>query len=203
MQERRESKYFRTAEKMDLAFLELLEEKDFAYITVKEICKRAGVHRSTFYLHYETITDLLSESIDYMNLHFFTHMQQDAEAFQKKLCDCPLEELYLITPRYLMPYLGYIKEHRRIFLAALKNAELLRLDAHYEKMFRAVFQPILARYHVPQENRAYIMAFYIQGMMAMLHEWLREDCSLPMEQVIAMMQECTMRVSRKEEPFPK
>lgn len=203
MQERRESKYFRTAEKMDLAFLELLEEKDFAYITVKEICKRAGVHRSTFYLHYETITDLLSESIDYMNLHFFTHMQQDAEVFQKKLRDCPLEELYLITPRYLMPYLGYIKEHRRIFLAALKNAELLRLDAHYEKMFRAVFQPILARYHVPQENRAYIMAFYIQGMMAMLHEWLREDCSLPMEQVIAMMQECTMRVSRKEESFPK
>ena len=32
-----ESKYFNTAIKMDQAFLELLEKKDFAYITVKEI----------------------------------------------------------------------------------------------------------------------------------------------------------------------
>ena len=40
-----ESKYFHTAEKMDQAFLELLEKKDFAYITVKEICEKAGVHR--------------------------------------------------------------------------------------------------------------------------------------------------------------
>lgn len=52
---RSESKYFSTAVKMDKAFLELLEKKDFAYITVKEICENAGVNRSTFYLHYETI----------------------------------------------------------------------------------------------------------------------------------------------------
>lgn len=58
-----ESKYFNTALKMDKAFLEILEGKDFAYITVKEICEKAGVNRSTFYLHYETIVDLLDESI--------------------------------------------------------------------------------------------------------------------------------------------
>lgn len=52
---------------MDQAFLALLEKKDFAYITVKEICEVAGVNRSTFYLHYETVGDLLSESIEYMN----------------------------------------------------------------------------------------------------------------------------------------
>ena len=59
-----ESKYFNTAIRMDKAFLELLEQKDFAFITVKEICKKAEVNRSTFYLHYETIDDLLSESMD-------------------------------------------------------------------------------------------------------------------------------------------
>ena len=32
---RSESKYFHTAEKIDEAFLELLEQKDFSYITVK------------------------------------------------------------------------------------------------------------------------------------------------------------------------
>lgn len=56
-----ESKYFNTAVKMDKAFLSLLEKKDFSYITVKEICEKAKVNRSTFYLHYETLEDLLSE----------------------------------------------------------------------------------------------------------------------------------------------
>lgn len=59
-----ESKYFATADRMDEALLKLLERKDLAYITVKEVCEVAGVNRSTFYLHYESMTDLLSESAD-------------------------------------------------------------------------------------------------------------------------------------------
>lgn len=59
-----ESKYFNTAIKMDQSFLELLEKKDFAYITVKEICHEADVNRSTFYLHYETLDDLLKKVLN-------------------------------------------------------------------------------------------------------------------------------------------
>ena len=49
-----ESKYFNTALRMDEALISLLRVKDLEYITVKEICEKAGVNRSTFYLHYET-----------------------------------------------------------------------------------------------------------------------------------------------------
>ena len=64
---RSESRYFATAARMDEAFLTLLAKKDFEYITIKEICEVAGVNRSTFYLHYETMSDLLSESVSRMN----------------------------------------------------------------------------------------------------------------------------------------
>ena len=56
-----ESKYFNTALRMDEALIALLEEKDLEYITVKEICRQAGVNRSTFYLHYEDVYALLDE----------------------------------------------------------------------------------------------------------------------------------------------
>ena len=59
-----ESKYFATAARMDEAFLELIEKKDFAYITVKEICEKAGVNRSTFYLHYDNLDEVLNELLD-------------------------------------------------------------------------------------------------------------------------------------------
>ena len=58
-----ESKYYNTALLMDEALLQLLEKKDFAFISVKEICQKAGVHRSTFYLHYENTNELLEETI--------------------------------------------------------------------------------------------------------------------------------------------
>ena len=97
---RPESKYFATAVRMDEAFLELLEEKDFAYITVKEICEKAGVNRSTFYLHYETVNDLLTESARYIIDKLIANMPQDTAEFIERLQTRPLEELHLITPEY-------------------------------------------------------------------------------------------------------
>lgn len=185
-----ESKYFNTATKMDQAFLELLEKKDFSYITVKEICAKAGVNRSTFYLHYETVEDLLSESVEYMNEQFLSHMKQDTEVFMTRIKECPVEQLYLVTPKYLKPYLSYIQEHKRIFYTAITKASTLRLDDSYNRMFRHVFTPILDCYQVPVEDRRYMMAFYIQGMMAIITEWLKDDCKDSMEHIMAVIQQC-------------
>ena len=192
-----ESKYFATAARMDVAFLTLLEKKDFAYITVKEICDAAGVNRSTFYLHYETMADLLSESVSHMNEQFLTYMKKDSQTFVTKLRDCPLDELYLITPEYLTPYLGYIEQHKRLFRTATENAAVLGMDKSYDRMFRHVFTPILDRYGIPQQDRRYIMAFYIQGLMAIISEWLRNDCADSIAYVVDMIQRCVKR--RKEE----
>ena len=192
-----ESKYFATAARMDEAFLTLLEKKDFAYITVKEICEAAGVNRSSFYLHYETMADLLSESVSHMNEQFLTYMKKDSQTFVTKLRDCPLDELYLITPEHLTPYLGYIEQHKRLFRTATENAAVLGMDKSYDRMFRHVFTPILDRYGIPQQDRRYIMAFYIQGLMAIISEWLRNDCADSIAYVVDMIQRCVKR--RREE----
>lgn len=94
---------------MDESFLSLLEKKDFAYITVKEICEKAGVNRSTFYLHYETLSDLLEESAQHIVDQFVSSMPYETAEFLDKLQKCPLGEMFLITPEYLIPYLNYIK----------------------------------------------------------------------------------------------
>ena len=113
---------------MDEAFLTLLAKKDFEYITIKEICEVAGVNRSTFYLHYETMSDLLSESVGRMNEQFLASMEKDSDAFSAKLRNCPRDELYLITPDYLTPYLSYIKNNKRLFRTATENAAVLGMD---------------------------------------------------------------------------
>lgn len=189
-----ESKYFATAARMDEAFLKLIEKKDFAYITVKEICEKAGVNRSTFYLHYETIGDLLTESTQHIINEFVAFMPYDTVEFLEKMQDCPLDELYLITPEYLVPYLTYIKEHRRVFRATVEQASALRMTDAYQKLSCHIFMPILNRFGMPLEDQKYVIQFHISGLMAIINEWLKDDCKDSIEHIISVMQLCIKQV---------
>ncbi len=190
---RAESKYFHTAEKMDEAFLRLLEQKDFSYITVKELCQLAGVNRSTFYLHYETMADLLTESVEYFSRKATSYFRPGDSAFLDRLQDCPLEELDLITPKYLLPYLRFVKEHKNLFQTALKHTAILELEKSYEGMFRQVFGPILCRFRVPEGDQEYMMAFYLHGVIAVVERWLENGCQEAEERVTRILMQCIKR----------
>lgn len=56
-------RYKAAEEKIRTAFYELLREEGFQKVTVRMIVERAGINRSTFYLHYQDKYDLL-ESIE-------------------------------------------------------------------------------------------------------------------------------------------
>lgn len=46
------------------AMLELLAEEPFEKITVASLCRQAEIVRTTFYLHYDSLTDVLKELAD-------------------------------------------------------------------------------------------------------------------------------------------
>ena len=180
---------------MDEAFLELIEKKDFAYITVKEICERAGVNRSTLYLHYETVGDLLAESTQHIIDEFVAFMPYDTVEFLEKIQDRPLDELYLITSEYLTPYLNYIKKHRRVFKATVEHAYDLRMNDAYGALNRHVLTPILNRFGVPPDDQKYVMQFHISGLMAIINEWVKDGCEDSVEHIISVMQRCIKKMS--------
>ena len=43
---------------------------------------------------------------------------------------------------------------------------------------------------VPQEERKYIMSFYIQGIIAIITQWLKDDCKEEIEFVMQVIQRC-------------
>ena len=173
---------------MDVAFLELLGEKDFAYITVKEICKRAGVSRSTFYLHYETVNDLVRECVEYLQDRFLESFEGQTLPRVDNLSDYPENELYFITPDYLVPYLTFIKNNAVLFRVALAQADVLDMKASYELLFTHVFSPILDRFHVDASEQRYLMTFYIHGLIAIVNEWLAGGCKESIETIAKIIQ---------------
>lgn len=63
----------RTRKMLKKALAELLVEKDFKNITIKDITERADLNRGTFYLHYRDTYDLL-ENVENELLHDFEIM---------------------------------------------------------------------------------------------------------------------------------
>ncbi len=179
-----ESKYFNTACLMDEAFLALLEKKDYAYITVKEICEKAGVNRSTFYLHYETVDDLLKESLTYMFSKFKEKYDCNSEI---KIASDSLNDLYLITPAYILPYLEFLAENKRIFMTAVKKPVVFGVMKHFDEMYSTVFNPILERFGVEQCERKYVLAYHMSGMHAIMIEWVKGGCKEPMQYIANLL----------------
>lgn len=123
-----ESKYFNTAVRMDEALILLMEKKEFTYITIKEICECAGVNRSTFYLHYENMGDLLAEALEHMNAGFMDYFETDTQS---------------------------VLDKKRLFSAALNRPESFQSHLVFEKMASDLFRPIMSRFCLPEEEQDY------------------------------------------------
>ena len=185
-----ESKYFNTAVKMDKALLKLLEKKDFEYISIKEICKEAGVNRSTFYLHYENTNDLLKETSDYIIDNFLGYFSAKRSNVAIDYQNSKLEDLLFITPEYLNPYLTYVKENQRIFKTCLKHLNSLNFNTMYNDMFQGIFSPLLARFNLPEKERKYVLKFYLTGITAVVTEWLNNRCEDSIEDISKIIIQC-------------
>ncbi len=166
---RSESKYFNTAVRMDEALIELLETQEFSYISVKSICEKAGVNRSTFYLHYENTSDLLAETLQYILDSFTSCFQTDAKSTIEKIQDAPIDKLHFLTEDYLVPYLKYIKKNRRIYQAAFEN-KAYETDKKYSGLYTYILEPILGRFGFAEKDRKYVSAFYIRGITGIVNE---------------------------------
>ena len=184
-----ESKYYNTACLMDEALILLLEKKEYSFITIKEICEKAGVNRSTFYLHYETIDDLLSECIEYVGNKI--NKKFSNKVINKQVIkDSKLEDLLFITPEYLLPYLEFLKENKAIYKIAYSQPNVFKEQYVVNYLHNNIFEPILNRFLVPKNEQKYIMSFYLSGMGALMIEWIKNDCKEDIQTIINILMKC-------------
>ncbi len=183
--EKNESKYFYTANLMNQALISLLEKKDIEFITVTEITKKAGVNRSTFYLHYENIYDLLEETIKNLNAKFIN-------SFNVKV---PLKinspkDAFLITNDFLLPYLNFCKENKRVLRLVNQKPQLFQNKESYQKMYNLIFYPAISQFVNNENERTYYLEFFTQGIAAIVHKWLELDCVTEIEELIDIIKKC-------------
>lgn len=159
-------------DRIETAFVRLLQDRELGQLSVTEICKAAEVNRTTFYANYLDIYDL-------------------ADAVQKRLEE-GVYELYGGETAMGMSEQGFQKlfEHIRDNQLFYKTYFKLGLDGRYELTERDLKST--AEFYLGErmeQHLEYHLEFFRNGLNAIIKLWLKNGCRETPEEmadVIAM-----------------
>ncbi len=145
------------------SLLQLLKEKQFSAITVKEICETADINRSTFYAHYADQYELLEkiekELIDDLNLYLSSY------DFKEK------DEMLLMTEK-IIEYFSTKKDEVQILLNTNGNSSFLL------KVMEVAQYYITKRWkefeRIDEEMSEFLSLFIVSGSVQVMKLWLNE-----------------------------
>ncbi|MBQ1508316.1 MAG: TetR/AcrR family transcriptional regulator [Erysipelotrichaceae bacterium] len=172
--EQRSTRADRSKAALKAAFLELFQLKEPEKITVVELCKKAGLNRSTFYAHYdymdELIRDVLWESV------------AGILAGMENQWNLPLENggvARTVIASYLHRFLNNPTVRRFCTCANNGNYRTLIIRAHVELMLGPVNEPM----------KYYTAYYHNAGILNFILEWIINGSPIPEETVIEIIHE--------------
>ena len=149
-----------SAKMIEDGLMKLLEEKDFAKITVSEIVKKADVGRRTFYRLYEGKEDVLHRFFDRLC---------------REYCDtCPPLERYDLA-RIAEEYFGFWYGYRKVLLLMMGAG--LQEKLYYEicrVSEEVVKHRIMDEAVRDGEGTALFASYSTGGFVLLLHRWIAE-----------------------------
>ena len=163
----------KTIEGIKTAFEELICEKDYEKITVKELCERARINKKTFYHYYETLDALLAEmqvemstvyierikdynlpdDLDKINHEFFVFSAEQGLAYEKITCS---RTYHSIRDEMV----------KKVTDAGWGKSKKYQKLSDYEKRL--------------------LMDFINNAVLTAYREWIEDGKKLPLDEVIAV-----------------
>ena len=158
-----------TEKKIKKAYGILAAEKPVEQITVTDICELAGIHRTSFYGHYQDIPDLLEQLTLEQLMNFLKDPEEKSGKWSMR--DCFLEQLAFYK-KYQETVSGHLEGNSSYEVLN----ELLNLPLYAEGYDQAF------GLHTETE-KAYHRIFFQNGYMAVIRQWIRGGCREPEEEI--------------------
>ncbi len=165
------------------ALIDLILEKPLASITVKDICARADINRSTFYLHFKDVTDILRTTEDEIIEHMRTHTPTPEQRFHNP------EEVQ----EFFTSFLEHIRQTPRI----MKVIQVLcseQGDPYFVRKLQSLtYEAFLNGWdmhmmpQMSENQKLLVYSYLISGMVAMLSTWATKAQVVPTSQVVELL----------------
>lgn len=153
--------------KIESVFVNLLQTKQLSEITVSDICKKAGLNRTTFYVNYLDIYDLADKIKERLENEIKVLYQEEYKnSFNSN--------------DYLKLF-HHIKDNQLFFKTYFK----LGYDNNYRVL---IYDFELAKKYFNNKHVEYHIEFFKNGLNAVLKKWLENDCAETPEEIAEIIQ---------------
>ena len=157
------------------ALMDLLKEKgSVAKISVRELCDRAELNRSTFYAHYQEPNDLLIE--------IETELLDATEEHLKKIG----AENDIGAHKYILSFLQYIRQNDKPFRALLIDSTDPEFRSRFMQQSIIQFVENL-RIVLPKELEQYIFSYILNGSTGIIIQWIRSDYAADENEIVSLL----------------
>lgn len=193
-----DKRILKTRENLNQALVELLSHKPLTKVTVSELCARAKINRSTYYLHYRDAYDQYDQLEQSLYREFIDTMDEFIRSHRGRFGDM-LSISNETQVQLVEEIFGYIKKNATIYGTILPlnqgNEFLTKLyNASYERFFE-----VLTQRNDPQHQQTfeYFFAFVANGSVGVLRQWVERG----MPESPRQMAELTIRLVKAGEQF--
>lgn len=170
----------KTKRNIENIFLNLLKEQDINDISVSIICSLANINRSTFYLYYNNVYDLL-EQIEYKMIIKLTKQLNDNS-----------NNIDSDSKKYLLPYLNYIYINKDFFTIFYKYSINNKYESELESILFTSLKKYLNNSIIEDDTTLnYCLEYYEAGLFSIIKKWILEGCKEAPETIMQIIKICT------------
>lgn len=156
-------------EKIENAFFELLRQKELFQIRVADLCKIAGINRSTFYANYLDVYDLADKIRD--------RLQDEVSGFFSR--DAALK----FSKNDFLKLFEHIRDHQSLYQFYFK--------LHYDRFDTLkLYDASHAGDRIgtrDEDEIEYHVTFFKNGLNAIVRRWLQRGCVESPEQLLEIL----------------
>lgn len=164
----------KTTETIKSVFADILSEKEtINNITVKGIVERAGIARSSFYTHYDSINDIVNE-IQQETINVLIKNTENIKT---------LEEV----DQYLDEIMIYIKQNEKFYSSLLKSNEPLYYVLLIHKTITKKLYETLLPYNI--NNLELNVDFFTSGCTEIIMKYFRNETNSSLEDINKFMKQ--------------
>ena len=158
----------RTKHFLKKAFIDLVHKKGFSAVTVKDIVEYAQYNRTTFYVYYQNIDDLVEELMEEM----FEAIQYNS--MSKYVSNSRVKVQELTTNSFELLY--YIYDHRDYFTLLLLEDTLPRIHQQLpEAIFNLLKEKFDIHYGVSVVDDYSQKRYMAYGTAGLILDWISQD----------------------------
>ncbi|MCP9333684.1 TetR/AcrR family transcriptional regulator [Lentilactobacillus hilgardii] len=173
MEEKVDRRVIRTRKAIQKSFEELATTHDYHDITIKELAEKANINRRTFYLHFDSIEDLVNSYVNEVTQRLVSLFKQRS-----------FKENYEHPGQNLTELISLLQESKDFWSRLLFSDEYSFFTRKIERMVaKEMTQSILASFSINRDDAKLCANFLIQNTLSTLRFFINDQRNTDYDQI--------------------